>query len=172
MAHYYGQTAFRLFLILDIIIIAGATIAMFFPGKVAMFGYIGGAICSLVAFFIALRYGSIGAFVILLPIYQGVCAVYAAFMQVTITLEDEFLSEKGIKSRTAIPYDKIDYLTTGIFSTVDFRSAPGRIRCVFVRNADSLFRAVYDKRKEKLALNKTNIDFTSASSIIDELPDL
>lgn len=170
---YYGElNAYSIFLILDMIIIVLSTISTFFPSKVATFGYIGGAICAFIAFCTTAGYGLISVSAILPTVYQGVCAVYCAFMKVTVTLEDEFLSAKGVKSTTLIPYEKIDYLTTGIFSSIDFRSAPGRISCVFVGNANSLFREVSNKRKEAL-IGKTIASVNHVgNSIIDELPEL
>lgn len=169
---YYDLNAYSIFLILDTIFIILSTVATFFPSKLAKFGYIGGAICSFIAFCMTAGNGLIGSSSILSAVYQVICAVYCAFMKVTVTLEEEFLSAKGAKSTTLIPYEKIDYLTTGIFSSIDFRSAPGRINCIFVQNADSLFREVSDKRKEVL-IGKTIASVNHGkNSLIDELPEL
>lgn len=172
LTYYAELNAYSIFLILDMIIIVLATVAMFFPNRIATFGYIVGAVCSFIAFCMTAGNGLISSSVILATVYQVVCAVYCAFMKVTITLEEDFLSAKGVKSRTLIPYEKIDYLTTDAFSSVDFRSAPGKIRCVFVQDRDSLFNAVYGKRKEKLELSKKNTAVSPIYSVIDELPEL
>ncbi len=166
------NSGFETFIVFDLIAIVIAVIAMFSPGKAAMWCYMVGAASSFIAFCIIIAEDEIGALVIQLPIYQGICIVLTHFMRVTITLEDGFLSAAGEKSKTLIPYESIDYIKTGIFSMVDFRSSAGRISCVFVQDANLLYRSVAENRKNRLASYTTGLDNYTQSSVIDELPEL
>lgn len=163
--------AFIIFIILDMISIVSAVIAMFFPGKASFGLYICGTIFSFIAFFIISEY-ALGAYVIILPIFQGVCIVLSCFMHITITLEEEFLSAMGEKSKTSIPYESIDYLNRGIFSKVTFKSAAGGISCILVNGVQILFSQVYEKRKTRLASYSQGPANYTQTSVIEELPEL
>lgn len=158
-------------MVFDMIIIVCAVVAMFFSGKVAFGLYIFGVIISFIAFFVIVEY-ELGDLVILLPIFQGVCAVLAAFMKITITTEDEFLSAKGAKSLTLIPYESIDYLSKGIFSKITFKTAAGTISCILVQKVDVLFSFVRKKREEALRRSTSNVTNFNQPVTADELPEL
>lgn len=164
-----GTESFSVFIILDMISIVSAVIAMFFPGKASFGLYICGTIFSFIAFFIISEY-ALGA--IILPIFQGVCIVLSCFMHITITLEEEFLSAMGEKSKTSIPYESIDYLNRGIFSKVTFKSAAGGISCILVNGVQILFSQVYEKRKTRLASYSQGPANYTQTSVIEELPEL
>lgn len=164
-----GDEVFPVFIVLDMIIIVGAVVAMFFPGKAAFGLYICGTIFSFIAFCIISKYNAYG---ILLPIFQGICIVLTCFIRITITLEDEFLSAAGEKSQTSIPYESIDYLNRGVFSKVTFKSAAGGISCILVNDVQILFSQVYEKRKNRLASYSQGPANYTQSTVIEELPEL
>lgn len=143
-------------LVIDMICLVAAVIAMFFNGKTSMFIYLVGVLMSFVVFCTQIEYGGIAVLLILLPIFQGVCAIFASYVDVTISLLDEFLYTEGKDSGSVMPYESIDYLSTGKFSRITFKTSAGGISCCFVRDAKDLFKSVYDKRKERLSLNKCN----------------
>lgn len=108
----------------------------------------------------------------MLPIFQGVCAIFASRADVKIRLHDEFLGAEGKTLEILTPYQSINYLSHGNFMRVTFKTSAGGISFCFVRGANDLFKLVYDKRKERL-LNKGNETAQySQSVIIDELPEL
>lgn len=163
--------SFSVLMVFDMIIIVCAVVAMFYPGKVAFGLYIFGVIISFIAFFVIFEFEP-GGLVILLPIFQVVCAVLAAFMKITITTEDEFLSAKGAKSFTLIPYESIDYLSKGIFSKITFKTAAGAISCILVQKVDVLFSFVRKKREEALRRATSNVVNFNQPVTADELPEL
>lgn len=166
-----GIESFVVFIALDMISIVSAVVAMFFPGKASFGLYICGTIFSFIAFCIVAEY-TLGAYVIILPIFQGVCAVLAAFIQITIITEDEFLSAKGAKSLTLIPYESIDYLSKGIFLKITFKTAAGTISCILVQRIDVLFSFVRKKREEALRRATSNVTNFNQPVTADELPEL
>lgn len=169
----YGKgddNGFMVFIILDMVLIGSAFVTTSLPGKAAMWCYIGGSLCSLTAFIIMSKY-SLGTCVIFLTISQCVCAISSALMQVTISFVNEFLSAIG-SSQVLIPLESIDYIKKGIFSMVDFRSSAGRISCIFVQDANTLYRSVFENRKNRLASHTTGSVNYTQSSLIDELPEL
>lgn len=166
-----GTDRFSTLIVFDMIIIVCAVVAMFFPGKVAFGLYILGTVVSFIAFCVIVQYDE-GVFAILLPIFQGVCAVLAIFMRIIITTEDVFLYAKGAKSFTLIPYESIDYLSKDIFSKITFKSAAGTISCILVQNVDLLFSCVRKKREAALRHATSNDDIFNQSVLVDELPEL
>lgn len=163
---------FETFIVFDLIVIVIAVIAMFYPGKAAMCCYIVGTVCSFIAFLIILDdLAEEYIVLILLPIFQIVCTISSALMQVTISFVNEFLSAIG-SSQILIPLESIDYLKIGAFSMVDFRSSAGRISCIFVQDANTLYRSVFENRKNRLASHTTGSVNYTQSSLIDELPEL
>lgn len=169
----YGEDGLIALLVIDMTCLVAATVAMFFNGETSMFIYLGGVLMSFIAFCTQMEYGGIAVLLILLPIFQGVCAIFASFVDVTIGLLDEFLYTEGKDSGIVMPYQSIDYLSTGKFSRITFKTSAGGISCCFVRDAKDLFKSVYDKRKERVQLNKCNETAQySQSVIIDELPEL